>query len=84
MVGVKNQTDIKHACVMLRWFFTLEHVKKVGGDIEAGIWSQRLATLANSIAGRHDGRKLGSEFCSRPDARLSRKIAGARIIKLEC
>jgi len=75
VIGLKNQGDIHDVGVELVRHFALKHVKKIGGDIEIGIWIDRIVILTHPFHRRHDRRKSSRQTGGDSDTCFARKVA---------
>src|SRR5439155_22678041 len=79
VIGLKDQRDIHDVGVEFVRQLALEHVKKVGGDIEIGVWFDWSFAVASAVDRGDDCGKPRGKARRNSDACFAREIASLLI-----
>jgi hypothetical protein len=83
VIGVQDQADVEDARLALGRHLALEHVEKVGGDVEFGFRRDRVLAVAYAFDGGDEDGKLRRQAGRRAQRALARDVATLLVVEVE-
>ena len=83
VIGMQYQANVENTCFIGLGTFAAKHIKKVLGDAEAFVRSDRFIAVADTVPGGSDGADLARDPNGRFDGMLAVGAVAVLVIKIE-